>query len=972
MIKSKLAMAIVAAMAVGSVSAYAQDTHGAAPSSQQRNQKAEQTPDTGNAKNLQAVTVTGSRIRGVDVETAQPVFTITQADIQKTGLTTVGDILQNITIAGAPTFSKSSVLLANTEQGGQYINLYNLGENRTLVLVNGKRWMTSLQGFTDLSTIPASLIDHIDVLKDGASAIYGSDAIAGVVNIILKDRYQGAEFNGSMGRNQQVGDGSQQAYSFTMGNTTDKSSLVFAATFNKTEPVWASSRRLTRFQYGPDFGMLGLSGTGPWGRFSNGGKTYVLNHTGSWDGQGVGADSRNLANYHGGVTTDDRFDPTLQMMEQLPSQLKSIFTRGTYNITDNITFSATGMYAERNSSTQVAGYPFNSAALVEGLNPMVKLSGDSYYNPIPGTDLNVVRRTIELPRTSNESSKSLHFDAGFNGEFMVGQNPWDWDVGFDYNKYDVNTRLSGNLNLPNLQSALGPSFLNSAGVVQCGTAAAPIALSSCVPFDILGGPSASTAAALKYINALEQETMQSINKEFSANITGGLFDMPFNAGTFSFAAGIDHRDISGYNTPDSMAAQGYTTDLVSGPTSGGYSLNEAYVEFSAPVLKDLPGVKELSFDVASRYSHYSNFGSTTNNKFSLQYVPFDDLKVRATFAKGFRAPTISDLYGGGSQSFDHYTDPCDANPNIGFLSNTTVAKNCAAAGLSPTSFHQLDTAGQPVTIRDSQSTTPFWINTGNTALQPEHSITRTMGLVYSPHYVEGLNFTLDYYDILIRNVVTGISADYTLTQCYQYAVQAFCNQFGRDAQGQVVGLHEGTANLGWMKTSGYTFGMNYRLPQYSFGQFVVTLDANYLHEYTTESAPGAQAINYAGQWSYPRWRANLGVDWKLGNWGATWGLRYYGAFLDQCFDSTDHCNMPNYNSVNWGYGTGADRIGAVVMNDIQGRYSLPWNASVAVGMRDMFNKHPPITFNVSNNSSTYLDPMLDLGRYIYVQYNQKF
>lgn len=923
-------------------------------------------------KNLQAVTVTGSRIRSVDLQTAQPLVTITQADIQKTGLVNVGDILQNLTIAGQPTFSKSSVLASNTEQGGQYVNLYNLGENRTLVLVNGKRWMTSLAGLTDLSTIPAALIDHIDILKDGASSLYGSDAVAGVVNIILRDHYEGAEFNGSVGQ-QQGGDGRQQAYSVTFGTTTNKSSLVFAATYNKTDPVWANSRNYTRYTYGPYFGLDGLSGTGPWGRVTGpDGTRYVINHTGNWNGQGVGADSRDLGNYHEGPDyPNDYYNPTLQMMEQIPTELKSVFTQGSYNITDSIRFKATGMYAERDSSMQVAGYPFNTAILTPGINPAVVLSGDSYYNPFPGQDVDVARRVTELPRVTSEEAKSFHFDAGLDGEFQVGQYPWNWDVGFDYNKYDVDSTGTGNLNLLNMQKALGPSFLNAGGVVQCGTAASPISLNQCVPFNILGGPSASTPDALKYINALEQSRMQDTSKDFTANITGGLFEMPLEAGTFSFAAGIEHRSIDGFNHPDPLASQGYTTDLVSGPTSGGYTTNEAYVELSIPVLKDLPGAKALSFDVASRYSHYSNFGGTTNNKYSFQYSPIEDLKFRGTFAKGFRAPTISDLYGGGSQSFDYYTDPCDAK--YGSTGNATVARNCAAAGL-PAGFRQTDTAGQPVKGVPNQSTTPFWVNTGNPDLQPEKSITRTVGVVYSPHYVEGLDVMLDFYKIRINSTITGIDANYTLQQCYQYSVQAFCDQFSRDANGQVVGLREGTTNLGWLQTSGYSLSVNYRLPAFSFGQLTLSFDTNYLDEYTTQSKPGAQKINTAGQWGMPHWRANAGLDWQLGDWGATWDVRYYGAFLDECFntDPAQHCNMPNYNSVNWAYGPGADRIGAVVMNDVQGRYKLPWNASVAVGVRDVFDKHPPITFTVTNNSSTYIDPALDLGRYVYLQYNQKF
>ncbi len=927
------------------------------------------TPTPESAKKLETITVTGSRIRSVDVETAQPVITLSQADIQKTGLTSVGDILQNLTITGQPTFSKAAVLTSNTEEGGQYVNLYSLGENRTLVLVNGKRWMTSLNGYTDVSTIPVALIDRIEILKDGASSIYGSDAVAGVVNIILKDRFNGAAVSGYVGQNESGNDGTQQAYSFTVGTTTDKSSIVFAATYNKTGTVWAKDRDFTKYTFGDFDRSAGYSGTGPWGRFSYDGKTYVLNHTGDPNNIGVGADATQLSNYHVGVQDNDYFNATNQMMEQLPSELKSIFTEGTYNFSDNVTFKATGMYAERNSSTQVAGYPLTSTSQP---NFPVYLSGESYYNPVPGTDLSFARRIVELPRVSSESAKSLHFDAGFEGNFEFLDHAWNWDAGFGYNKYDVDTTNTGNINLLNLQQALGPSFLNSQGVVQCGTAANPIALSQCVPFNILGGPSASTKEALNYIMAREHATDQSVQKDFTANITGGLFELP--AGTFSFAAGVEHRNVSGYDQPDEMASAGYTTDLAAGPTSGSYTTNEAYLELNAPLLKDLPGAKSLAVDVASRYSHYSNFGSTTNNKYSFTWSPFDDLMVRGTFAKGFRAPTLGDLFGGGSQTFDGYTDPCDAK--YGSTSNPTVAANCKAAGLAST-FRQTDTAGNPVAGPNQQSTTPFVAGAGNAYLQPEHSTTRTLGLVYSPHYVDGLDMTLDYYDIKITNVITAIDANYVLDQCYQYSVQEFCSAFQRDANGQVVNLHRGNANLGWLETTGYNLGVNYRLPAFSFGKFVFNANVNYLDDWNQASTNDAPAINYAGQYGYNHWRANLGLDWTLGNWGATWGIRYYGAFLDQCWDATAgiHCNKPNYTSVNWGYGTGADRMGAAVFNDAQVRYQLPWKGQIAFGMRDIFDKHAPNTVNayaLGYNSSGSVDPTLDLGRYIYLQYNQQF
>ncbi len=953
----RLALSLGALVATGTV--FAQD----ASSSDQANPQS--------AKKLETVTVTGSRIRSADIETAQPVATITQADIQKTGLVSVGDILQNLTVAGQPTFSKASVLLANAEEGGQYVNLYNLGEQRVLVLVNGKRWMTSLAGFTDMSTIPAALIDHIDVLKDGASAVYGSDAVSGVVNIILKDHYNGAEFSGSVGQNQK-GDGTQQAYSFTVGSTGDKSSVVFSASYNKTDPVWANERDITNYTYGPNHIVDGLSATGPWGRFRTvdpttgvqSGPTYVLNHTGSWNGIGTGADSTQIGNYHSGVTTDDRFNPSEQMMAQFGSELKSIFTQASYNLNDYVTFKATGMYSERNSTTQTAGYPLNSLSQP---NFPIYISPQSYYNPLPGQSLFFTRRTVELPRISNESAKSYHFDAGFEGAFDVGSHTWNWDTGFDYNKFDVSSVGNGNLNLFNLKKALGPSFMDTDGVVKCGAAGAIIA--NCVPFNILGGPSASNAAALNYINALEQSNQQSLTKDYTANITGGLFDIPWGAGTLSFAAGYEHRQISGYSNPDELASAGYTTDLAAKPTTGKYHTDEVYVEFNIPVLKDLPGARELSFDVASRYSHYNNFGSTTNSKYSFLWKPIDDLIVRGTFAHGFRAPTLDDTFGGGSQSFDYYTDPCDAR--FGELSNPTVAAACKAAGLSPT-FRQVDNTGKPISGPDTQGNTPFNTGVGNASLQPEYSLSRTAGLVYSPSYAPGLDFTLDFYKIQVRNVITALSADQVLDFCYVYSIQSYCNSFSRDpVNQQVINLNRGNVNLGSLSTSGYTFGVNYHLPEFSFGKFTVTLDTNYLKNFIQTPQPGSPSQDLVGQFGLPHFRANLGVDWQLGDWGATWGMRYYGAYKDECWDATE-CNQPNYNNSSWAYGPGANRKGAIVYNDAQVRYQLPWNGSIAVGARDIFDKHPPTVYVPTGASTGHVDPTLDLGRYFYVQYNQKF
>lgn len=944
------------------------------------------------ATTLDRLEVTGSRIRSVDVETAQPIFTVSSEDIKRSGLVSVGDILQNLTVSGTQTFSKAAVLASNPEQGGQYANLYNLGEMRTLVLVNGKRWSSSLAGFTDMSTIPSSLIERIEVLKDGASAIYGSDAIAGVINIILRKDFEGAEASVYYGQNSD-GDGAKTQYNLTLGAVGERSSIMLGASYTKEDPVWAKDRALTRYGSGPNHAEDSLSPAGPWGRFTDpraagtagAGKyndkgvwvpnTWVINHTGSWNTPiGQGADSSDFNNYHL-INGDDYYNATQQMMLNQGSENKSVFAAGTYDINDNMRFKSTVMYSERDSKRQIAGYPLTGTSQA---NFPVAISKDSAFNPL-GMDIpNWGRRIFEMPRVSENNVKSFHFDAAVEGTFDFNDRPFDWDVGLNYNQYDVTETASGNINLLALQKALGPSFINSAGVAQCGTAANPIALGTsaalgqCTPFDVLGGASAATPEAMKYIGTLLNATSQSKSKQYFANITGGLFDMPGDAGEFAFAAGYEHREVSGYDHPDALSAAGYTTDLAAGAASGKYKANEFYLEFMIPLLKDLPGAQELSLDIASRYSDFDKFGDTINSKFSLTWRPINDLLVRGTYGEGFRAPTMDDTFGGGSQTFDKFTDPCDAS--FGMLNDPRVAARCQSEGLSST-YRQTDAAGKPITTRDVQGNSAFQSGVGNDQLQPETSKTRTVGMVYSPSYVPGLDVSLDWYKITVSNVITAVSANYVLGQCYQNGVAQFCDQYGRDVTtGQVTSLSRGNANLGALETEGYNFGVRYRLPETAIGTFGVNLDANYLSAFRQQSAKGAEWDNYAGYWNYPRVRATLGLNWAKDTLSANWGMRYYGGFRDYCYDEGVECNEPNYQTPNggWAGGEGANKKGAIVYHDVSVTWQAPWDGSVTVGARNVFDKQPPITYSVSNSSASQIDPMLDYDRFLFIQYNQRF
>jgi len=926
---------------------------------------------------LQRVEVTGSRIRQVDLETAQPIQVLTQDQLQKTGLVTVGDILNNLSAAGTPAFSKGSTLTSNREQGGQYINMRNLGANRLLVLVNGKRWTQTVAGYTDMSTIPAALIERIDILKDGASSIYGSDAIAGVVNIILKKSMRGGLYSWYEGRNEQ-GDGRKKDVALSYGAGDDSANLMVGLTYSRDGVVWAKDRNVTALLYGP--GHLNASlGAGPWGRIrqvgAGGGATgfnKILDHTGSYLGDGTGANSRNPDNYHNYAGAEaDTFNPSGQMMYLSPTRLTSIFTRGSIALPHDMRFTTTAMFADRTSSRENAGFPLNS--LTQSKFP-VYIDKASWYNPYPGQDLFFYRRTIELPRVSSNENRTLHIDASLEGSVALLGKAWSWNVGYNHSVIRGSILSKGHLNLPNLKKALGPSFMNAAGVVQCGTAASPIPLAECVPFDILGGPSASTAAALDYVMSTGRATYGSTVGSATADFTGELFELP--AGAVGIAAGLEHRAVDGYDRPGQFEQSGYSTDLAGNGTVGKYTVREAYVELNVPLLKNKPFAQLLSVDIASRYSDYSNFGNTTNSKASVMWKPVRDLLVRGTWAQGFRAPTLNDTFGGGSQAYDAYLDACDSKYGEA-AKNPAVAARCAAAGV-PAGFRQLNQAGTPVPAGGGQTPVPFQQGAGNATLQPETATTTTVGLVLSPSWLNGASIALDWFDIHVRNRIAAVTATYEINQCYVGGVQAFCDRIRRDpATGMIASLSRGNANLGELQTKGFDLALAWRFPRTAFGQFNLRSESTYVDTFRIKSTPASNWENNAGEFTYNRVKSNLALDWNLGSWSATLASRYYSGVKVHCWSAANNeeCSNPN-DPVSWG--TGYTKLGAMVYSDLALGYVLPWKGKLLVGANNVFDRKPRIVYDANTSfvngtsASSAVDPQLPIDRLFYVRYSQSF
>lgn len=950
---------------------------------------------------LEVIKVTGSMIRSVDIEQAQPIVTITAADIQRQGFATLGQLLQNLTSASTPDISKSEPFEAGPDVGGSYIDLRNLGAPRTLVLIDGKRMGTSYNGMANLDTIPASIIDHIDVLADGASAVYGSDAIAGVVNVITKKDFNGAQVDAYEGKFVPHGDGTQGQYGVTFGKSTARGSIMFSAQYEKQDAIGAGRRSYSAYPFTDRFPLNGLSSLGAYGQFYNpDGSMSVLN---------TGGDPRNINDYHmmmsptyaaDGRVTDlgDTYNYSNQMTLQSATSMKNLFMQGHYNLSDDLTASFSASFNQDRNTANMGGLPLTTSSLVslqhpEYNNPM--LSSQSYYNPTNAdgqtpTDLAFQRYVVELPRLNVNKSENFRFNVGLDGYFNLGEHQFNWDAYYFDTRYAGTILNTGNFSLPRLANALGPSFMASNGTVECGTPDSVIA--GCVPLNVLAGPGGYSASMLDYVGINTYERYGSSEKGPQIDVSGEIFSLP--AGGVNLAMGLSHRSIYGYDTPDAPSSEGLTTNLAGQPTRGGYNVNEAYAEFNVPVLKEMPMAQMLSVDVASRFSHYNNFGSTHNNQYKITWKPIEDLLVRASYGSGFRAPTVGDLYGGVTTTYPGYVDPCDVSYGLARY-NTTVARNCAsgvggqpglsqaalnAAGLSSlygNGFAQEQAPNMLVTSPGASPVYEPFTQGGNARLRPETSKSAQLGFVYSPSYLQGFNATVDWFSYKVRNVISYISPNEVLYNCYALSIAADCNLFQRTSANhyQVSGLFMGEENQGYLSTAGYDVGLSYALPKFSFGDFKLKSQSTYYTRNDSQQYAGAPISHNNGLYGNWRLRSNFTIDWEYRNFGAQWTLRYYSPLKETCYNeqySAFPCTLPKYYQAGVGI-TPMTQVPSVTFNDAQVHWKAPWGGVIAMGVNNVFNRVAPYFYGSNGSDSAYsYNASYDYGRFVYLRYTQKF
>ncbi|SKA16348.1 TonB-dependent receptor [Novilysobacter spongiicola] len=938
-------------------------------------------PPAQQATTLDSVQVTGTRIKKAEIETEVPVQTLTREDIERTGLTSIGDILQELTGSGSALNTKfnSSGNFGFSPNGdgvgagSAQVDLRNLGAKRVLVLVDGMRWVneSSASGVgatTDLNTIPLAIVERIDVLEDGASSLYGSDAIAGVVNIITRRNFEGGQVTLNYGEYGE-GDGAQTGIDVAWGMNTDRSNLFLGVSHVDQEEIYSNTREQASFPI-PGTGLtFGSSGT-PRGRFiftdPNTGITQdITPNEGNSDPTYDPTQTCDRTDGYHCFGTPDRFNFSQYNMLLTPSERTGAFGQYRFYFNDNVHAYAKALFNRRESVNQAAPEPIFLGPDAGTGNPYaddIFISADNPYNPFgfdlvsvddPDTAENeanlilIGRRPVEGgARVFEQQVDTQYFAAGLEGSFEAAERSWFWDVNFATSKNEAEQTNYGSYNIRNIALALGDPDVCAA-------------TSGCVPLNVFGGPGTITDEMLAWIQPVVRDRSEQTLDVFTANMSGELLDLW--AGPLSFAGGLEHRRYEGSYQPDPLTVAGFYNGVPSLPTSGEYDVSEAYVEFDLPLIPEGSFGQGLDLSLAGRYSDYSTFGSQFTPKYGLRWQVADELLIRATYAEGFRAPSIGELFGSASRADLQIDDPClvglDGSPPDG------DPANCDALGVPDGA---VQTNGQ-ISVTTG----------GNEDLEPETARSFTAGLVFSPAFAVGtgwserLDFELTFYRHSLEGAVQAIDAQTQLNLCVETLDPLYCEGISRSSVGSINGFNNRLTNLGSIKTDGWDADIFWTLPATDAGQFKLIWQNTIVTRYEALGAAGQRQPLGVGievtDSAIPEWTSNATLDWRRDNWNASWTVRHISELEEQCGDAVTFpvCSNPT---------EGTNTLEAMTYHDLQVgyRFDMLQGLQLTAGVNNALDDDPPICLSCSLNgydASTYDIPG---GRYFYMRANLRF
>ncbi|QQP94517.1 TonB-dependent receptor [Lysobacter enzymogenes] len=924
------------------------------------------------ATTLNTVQVTGTRIKKAEIESQVPVQTLTRDDIERTGLTSLGDIVQELTGAGSALNAKfnSSGNFGFSPNGdgigagSAQVDLRHLGPKRVLVLVDGMRWVneSSASGVgaaTDLNTIPLAIVERIEVLEDGASSLYGSDAIAGVVNIITRRNFEGGQISLNYGQYGK-GDGELQGVDLAWGYNSDRANLFLGLSYVDQDPVYSKDRKVAAFPV-PGLGVETGSSATPNGRFiftdprCAGGTCNITTPNGTSYPNGVRFPQDFVP-----FTGANRYNFARENMLLTPSKRTGAFGQFRYHFTDNVQAYVKALYNRRESVNQAApepiflgldagtGNPWSERITISRLNP---------YNPF-GIDLTseganpnlitLARRPVEGgPRIFEQEVDTQYVAAGVEGSFDVGDRTFFWDVNGAYSRNKADQTNRGSYNIRNINIALGDPAV---------CAATP----GCVPLNLFGGPGTITPQMLSWISPVVRDRSEQKLSTFTANLSGDLFNLW--AGPLSFAAGFEYRKYEGSYSPDPITVAGYYNGTQSLPTKGSYDVNEAYVELNLPLIKEGSFGKSLDLSLAGRYSDYSTFGGQFTPKYGLRWQVADEFLLRTTYAEGFRAPSIGELYGSASRADLQLSDPCLIS--ITGAPPTGNRANCAALGV-PAGAAQ---ANSQISVQTG----------GNKDLDPETARSFTAGFVYSPAWAAGVpwsdkfDFEVTYYRHSLEGAVQAIDAQTQLNLCVQTLDPLYCGGITRSSVGGISSFENKLTNLGSIKTSGWDVDFFWTFPESSIGQFKLTWQNTWVTQYEALGAAGQVQPRKPGvevnDSAIPEWTSNATLSWKRNAWTGSWTVRHISELTETCQASA--LDSPYCDD----HVTGANKLSAVTYHDLQlgYRFEVLKGLQLTGGVNNLFDKDPPVCLSCSLNGydpSTYDIPD---GRFFYVRADLRF
>ena len=885
------------------------------------------------------IVVTGSRIASPTVESPAPLQIVDSQAIDDGGVTNVQELLLENPVFGTPALSRTNSAFLTSGTGVATIDLRDLGSNRTLTLIDGRRVVASLAGSStvDLNVIPVQFLERVDVLTGGASSLYGSDAVAGVVNFVYKKDFEGIEANAQYGITER-GDDARYQLNATIGtNVADGDGNIMVHFGYSNEEGLLSNRRpntridgLSQIFFGgaidderepffssfPPQGRFDVNGTAPNGddftfdRNGNLQSCFTTNGptcTGPL-GPGIGPNGFNRQDFR-----------TLAV----PVKRYLFAARGNYALSDDINFFFEGTYNKTSSARQIEPFPLQSG----GANGIYPGAGRMpIENYLPGTntivanpfvpaeilaaasdldgdglrDVGFTRRLVEFgPREGSTERDFYRFVVGFDGGLF--DDRFRWDISYNYGQVNENQVSNGQVNVVNFRDALAARAEvgdeNGNGIFNEVICIDPEARTNgCVAANIFGAGNISQGA-VNYIQA--QGTFQTGIKQqvVQANLSGSLFELP--AGPVGVAVGGEYRKESSFSDNDALTNQGLNAGNILPDTRGSFDVKEAYGELKVPILADTPGFQLLEVGGAVRVADYSTVGSVFSWNVTGTWQPIDDIRLRGTYAKAVRAPNIGELFAGRSQTFPPgLQDPCQG---IGATGGGALGDNCRA---DPGVAANIAANGTFTLVQpDIQGISGF--NGGNPNLGEETATSWTVGAVINPRSVDALRnltITADYYNIEIEDVISGFPRQFTLDQCYNQGNPTFCNLITRrpaatstNSAGSIQFINAFQVNAAVLKTSGVDVTANWSTGLGLIEDDRLALRAAYTHviEYDFFSLPTSDPDPSDGEVGTAKDRFTANAAYSTDQFRLSFTGTFIGkSFIDDQFNGPEFASVP--------------------------------------------------------------------------------